>query len=67
MPHSSSKSFWNAAARRNAAWHIATGYSSERDAFFATGAREVDEFLARGSLSLTREDTLLEIGSVVGE
>jgi SAM-dependent methyltransferase len=66
VPHSSSKSFWNAAARRNAAWHIATGYSSESDDFFASGVREVDEFLSRGGLSLTHEDTLLEIGSGVG-
>jgi SAM-dependent methyltransferase len=66
VPHSSSKSFWNAAARRNAAWHVATGYTSESDAFFASGVREVDVYLARGGLSLTRADTLLEIGSGVG-
>jgi SAM-dependent methyltransferase len=66
MNDRSSKSFWNNAARRNAAWHIATGYSSQSDDFFASGVREVDEFLARGGLSLTREDTLLELGSGVG-
>jgi SAM-dependent methyltransferase len=66
MNGQSSKNFWNDAARRNAAWHIATGYSSESDEFFASGVREVDEFLARGGLSLTPQDTLLEIGSGVG-
>ncbi|WP_346233435.1 class I SAM-dependent methyltransferase [Parafrigoribacterium mesophilum] len=62
----SSKSFWNDAARRNAAWHVATGYSSETEEFFASGVREVDEFLSRGGVALTHEDTLLEIGSGVG-
>ena len=66
MGNVSSKRFWNDAARQNAAWHIATGYTSESDEFFASGVREVDEFLARGGLSLTREETLLEIGSGVG-
>lgn len=62
----SSKRFWDDAARKNAVWHVATGYSAESAEFFASGVREVDEFLSRAGLTLTGADTLLELGSGVG-
>lgn len=66
MTGDESKAFWNDAARDNAAWYIATGYTAEDAAFFESGRREVDEFLRLGGLALTKADTLLEIGSGVG-
>ncbi|MCU1424416.1 MAG: class SAM-dependent methyltransferase [Microbacteriaceae bacterium] len=63
---STSKSFWNTAARENAAWYIATGFTSESEEFFASGDREVDVFLARAGLSLSPTDTVVEIGSGAG-
>ena len=63
---SASKRFWNRAARENAAWHIATHFASADDEFFASGSREATYFLAFAGLTLTRDDTLLEIGSGVG-
>lgn len=63
---SPSQNFWNRAARENAAWHIATGYTSESDEFFASGVREAAEFLAFAGLTVRPTDTLLEIGSGVG-
>ncbi len=63
---SASKAFWNRAARDNAAWHIATGYTTESEAFFASGQREVDEFLNAAGLVLNGTEVLLEIGSGVG-
>ena len=65
-PTSPSKNFWNRAARENAAWHVATGYTRESDEFFASGVRDVDEFLVFAGLSVRPTDTLLEIGSGVG-
>jgi SAM-dependent methyltransferase len=62
----SSKRFWDAAARKNAAWHVATRFTSESEPFFASGERDVDEILARAGLSLGATDTLLELGSGVG-
>ena len=66
MRKPSSKAFWNAAASENAAWYIATKFSSETDEFFASGAREVDHFLSQGGVALAATDHLLEIGSGVG-
>jgi SAM-dependent methyltransferase len=63
---SASKSFWNRAARDNAAWHIATGYTAESEAFFASGQREVDTYLNAAGLELNGTEVLLEIGSGVG-
>lgn len=60
------KNFWNRAALDNAAWHVATGYTTESDAFFASGQREVDEFLRSARLGLNGSEVLLEIGSGVG-
>jgi ubiquinone/menaquinone biosynthesis C-methylase UbiE len=61
-----SKFFWDRAARENAAWHIATGYTTESEAFFDSGKREVDEFLRLAGLSLNGTEELLEVGSGVG-
>lgn len=66
MKKHSSKAFWNAAAGENAAWYIATKFSSENDEFFASGAREVDHFLRQGGVAIGATDHLLEIGSGVG-
>ncbi len=61
-----SKTYWDGAARDNAAWHVATGHTVEDAAFFESGRREVDEFLRFAGLELTGAETLLEIGSGVG-
>lgn len=61
-----SKQFWNRAARDNAAWHVATGHTSESPEFFESGRREVDTFLSFAGLRLGRADRVLEIGSGVG-
>lgn len=61
-----SKHFWNRAARENAAWHIATGYTSESAEFFASGALEIDTFLNFAGLQLRGDERVLEIGSGVG-
>jgi len=66
MRKPSSKAFWNAAASENAAWYIATKFSSETEEFFASGAREVDHFLRQGGVAIASTDHLLEIGSGVG-
>ena len=66
MKEHGSKNFWNTAARENAAWYIATKFSSETDDFFASGAREVDQFLRQGGVAIAPTDHLLEIGSGVG-
>ncbi|MBB5632645.1 SAM-dependent methyltransferase [Cryobacterium mesophilum] len=66
MPSGRSKTYWNDAARHNAAWHVATGHESESPEFFASGTSEVDEFLAFGKIELGATDVLLEIGSGVG-
>jgi SAM-dependent methyltransferase len=66
MNRFSSKRYWDAAARKNAAWHVATGFTSESEPFFASGGRDVDELLARAGLPLGPADTLVELGSGVG-
>ena len=65
MPDTS-KSYWDKAARDNAAWHIATKYQSESAEFFESGTREVDEFLRFAGVSVGAADTVLEIGCGVG-
>lgn len=64
--NTTSKRFWNSAARENAAWYIATGFTSESAAFFESGAAEVDAFLAFAGVSLGPGDTVLEIGCGAG-
>lgn len=63
---SASKRFWNSAARENAAWYIATGFTSESPEFFESGRREVDEYLALAGVSLAASDTVVEIGCGAG-
>jgi SAM-dependent methyltransferase len=66
MTKASSKQYWNAAARENAAWYIATGFTGESEEFFASGAHEVDEFLRDGGIEIPAKGHLLEIGAGVG-
>jgi len=66
MKKASSKKFWNAAARENAAWYIATSFSGESEEFFESGAREVDDFLREGGVEIPADGHLLEIGAGVG-
>jgi ubiquinone/menaquinone biosynthesis C-methylase UbiE len=61
-----SEQFWNDAARRNAPWFVATGYTRADTAFFAQGARETDELLALCEVRIRPEDTVLEIGCGLG-
>jgi SAM-dependent methyltransferase len=58
--------FWDAAARENAAWYVATGYTVEDTAFFAKGAAETDRCLAFCDIAVRPDDTVLEIGCGVG-
>jgi SAM-dependent methyltransferase len=66
MTKHASKTFWNAAARENAAWYIATRFTSESEEFFASGAAEVDHFLREGGLAIRPTDRVLEIGCGAG-
>jgi SAM-dependent methyltransferase len=61
-----SKRFWNAAARDNAAWYIATKFQSESPEFFESGRREVDYFLSFAGVELGASDTVVEIGCGAG-
>jgi SAM-dependent methyltransferase len=61
-----SKAFWNAAARDDAAWYIATRFTSESEEFFASGTFEVDHFLAEGGVAIRPTDRVLEIGCGAG-
>jgi SAM-dependent methyltransferase len=65
MP-TSSRQFWDAAARKNAAWYVATGYTAETEEFFAQGARETDHFLDFCGIAIAPTDRVLEIGCGVG-
>ena len=58
--------FWDAVARENAAWYVATGYTVEDAAFFAQGAVETDRYLAFCDIALRPDDAVLEIGCGVG-
>ncbi|WP_157155346.1 class I SAM-dependent methyltransferase [Diaminobutyricimonas sp. LJ205] len=66
MQEGTSKRFWNAAARENAAWYIATGFQVESPEFFASGQREVDHFLDLAGVALGASDTVVEIGCGAG-
>jgi SAM-dependent methyltransferase len=66
MKEHRSKAFWNAAARENAAWYIATRFTSESPEFFESGSRELDHFLREGGLAIGPADRVLEIGSGAG-
>jgi SAM-dependent methyltransferase len=65
-PDEVSRSYWDRAARENAAWYVATGYQSESDAFFAQGGVEVLTFLEFCGVSVGADDTVVEIGCGVG-
>lgn len=58
--------FWDAAARDNPAWYVATGWRVEDSAFFARGASETDGYLAFCEIAVDPKDTILEIGCGVG-
>lgn len=66
MSESSSRTFWDAAARENAAWYVATGFTSESEEFFEQGALETDHFLAHFGVVIAATDRVLEIGCGVG-
>jgi SAM-dependent methyltransferase len=61
-----SATFWDAAARENAAWYVANAYTEQNAAFFEQGARETDELLRLCGLRIEPDDVLLEIGCGVG-
>jgi SAM-dependent methyltransferase len=63
---SASAKFWDAAAKENAAWYIATAYTEENEPFFAQGATETDDFLAFCGVQVAPTDVVLEIGAGVG-
>jgi SAM-dependent methyltransferase len=65
-PDVASEQFWNDAARRNAPWFVATGYTRADTAFYAQGAHETDELLALCGVSIRPADTVLEIGCGLG-
>lgn len=62
----SSRQFWDAAARENAAWYVATGHTAETAEFFAQGTRETDHFLDFCGITVQHTDRVLEIGCGVG-
>ena len=62
-----SRTFWDAAATKDAAWYVATGVPTLSEEFFAVGAAETDFYLAMcGMPALRREAAVLEIGCGVG-
>lgn len=65
MPSDDSATFWDTAARENAAWYIAK-HNAESPEFFTQGAAETDALLKLHSLEVRRDHTLLEIGCGVG-
>lgn len=60
------RAFWDAAARADAAWFVATGHRSADRAFFAQGALETDRLLAFCGVTVRPADTVVEIGCGVG-
>lgn len=60
------KRFWNSAARENAAWYIATAFTSESAEFFASGAREVEQYLALAGVTIEPGAILVEVGCGTG-
>lgn len=65
-PASSSRAYWDRAARTRPAWYIATGHEDMSEAFFRQGAQEVDELLAHTGVVVHPGDRLLEIGCGAG-
>lgn len=63
---SGSRSYWDDAARRNAAWYVATGHVQETEEFFSQGAAETDAFLEFCGIDPGGRGTVLEIGCGVG-
>jgi SAM-dependent methyltransferase len=63
---SASARFWDAAARQNAAWHVANAYTEQNAEFFAQGARETDELLRLCGVPVGADDVAVEIGCGVG-
>lgn len=61
-----SRAFWDAAAREDAYWHIATGAPKDPDGFYRHGAEETDSYLAFAGMTPDPEGTLLEIGCGAG-
>lgn len=57
-----SRSWWNQAARHDAAWYIATA----REPFFERGRRDVDELVAFCGLQPSKAKVLLELGCGAG-
>lgn len=60
-----SATFWNTAARENAAWYIAK-HNAASPEFFTQGAAETDTLLKLHGMEVRRDHTLLEIGCGVG-
>lgn len=65
-PGERSRRFWDAAARQDPMWHIATGEAADADTFFASGRRETDLFLSHTGVVPDRSQTVLEIGCGIG-
>jgi SAM-dependent methyltransferase len=62
-----SRTFWDAAAVKDAAWYVATGVHDLNEEFFAAGAQETDFYLAMcGPPTLRRDAAVVEIGCGVG-
>lgn len=65
MRPNDSATFWDKAARENAAWYIVK-HNSEGPEFFAQGAAETDALLKLHGMEVGRDHTLLEIGCGIG-
>lgn len=61
-----SERFWDAAARSDPMWHIATGAATDRETFFSSGRIETDAFLAHCGIEPDPAATVLEIGCGIG-
>ncbi len=66
MAASESRAYWDEAARRNAAWYVATGHVRESQDFFSQGATETDSFLEFCGIEPRSRAVVLEIGCGVG-
>lgn len=65
-PAEQSRAFWDDAAKRNAAWYVATGHAAESEQFFRQGGTEVENFLGFCGIVPGHEQRVLEIGCGVG-
>lgn len=63
---SGSHTYWDDAARHDAAWYVATGHVQETEEFFTQGASETDAFFRFCGIVPGSEATVLEIGCGVG-